>query len=322
MKILITGGSGFIGTNLIDYYLIKGVDLLNIDIAAPRKKEHNFYWKKVDVREYAELEKAINDFQPTYVIHLAARADQRGETIQDYDTNILGVRNVMNACNCCKSINKVIFTSTMLVCRVGYYPLNDTDYCPPNLYGESKMNGEMIVRENAHLLNYKWVIVRPTSIWGPWFGPTYRDFFIMIIDKKFINFSGKTSDKVYGFIENTIYQIDAILFSDLANFCMYYLGDYKPTNIKVWANEIASLMGIRLYTVPNFLIYFAAIIGDVFKKIKVKFPMNSFRYKNMTTNNLLPLDKTKIVAPDLPVCRDYGNKVTLEWLKSYFLKQY
>jgi len=44
MKLLITGGSGFIGTNYVDYALTKGCEVLNIDIKSPSKKEHDPYW--------------------------------------------------------------------------------------------------------------------------------------------------------------------------------------------------------------------------------------------------------------------------------------
>ena len=79
---------------------------------------------------------------PEYVLHLAARADLTGKTLQEYSTNTIGVENVIKICNEVPSIKKVIFTSTQLVCRVGYVPLSADDYCPPNLYGESKMIGE------------------------------------------------------------------------------------------------------------------------------------------------------------------------------------
>jgi len=320
MKILVTGGSGFIGTNLIDFYLNKEVVILNVDISVPKKDDHFRFWEKADIRDSEKLNQLMVDFQPDYVIHLAARADQRGKTLDDYNANTLGVQNVMEACNKCDSVKKVIFTSTMLVCRVGYYPKTDTDYAPANLYGESKMLGEKIIRDNASGLHYKWSITRPTSIWGPWFGPTYREFFLMIMDKKYFNFSGKTTTKIYGYIDNTVYQINTILFTDTTDSGTYYLGDYTPVNIKDWANEIASEIGIKLTTIPRILIYGAAIAGDILKKFKIKFPMNSFRYGNMTTDNIVPLDNIMQVAPHLPVSRKDGNKVALKWLNEIYMK--
>ena len=65
---------------------------------------------------------------------------------------------------------------------------------------------------------------------------------------------------------------------------VFYLGDEIPTNIEEWGNEIASELGIKIIKMPYFFIKVAAYLGDFLKKIGVKFPMTSFRLKNMTTN--------------------------------------
>jgi nucleoside-diphosphate-sugar epimerase len=250
---------------------------------------------------------------------LAARADLRGANIDDYDTNTLGVQNIVHACNKCSSIKKVIFASTMLVCKVGYYPETESDYCPPNLYGESKMLGEQIVRTSAPDMKYHWSIVRPTSIWGPWFGPTYRDFFLMLVKRKYINFVGKSSTKTYGYIDNTIYQINMILFSDKTNSKTYYLGDYHPTNITKWASEIADELDYKLKSVPIVFILMASYVGEFLKIFKINFPLNMFRYKNMTTDNIIPLQDTMDIAPCLPVERSVGIKNTIKWINNFYI---
>ena len=314
MKILITGGSGFIGTNLIEYYLSKNYELLNIDIKQPKISSHNNIWRKVDIRDFNLFFKIVSDFEPEYVIHLAARANLTGKDLEDYSTNILGVKNVLKISKNISTIRKVVFTSTMLVCKVGYVPVNDEDYCPPNLYGESKMIGEQLVRnENT---SFDWTIIRPTSIWGPWFGPTYRGFFELIMKKRYFNFTGRMSTKSYGYIGNIVYQIDAILFSGSCSKSTLYVSDYEAANIKVWAKEIGDQLGTRIYTVPRGLIWIAAKIGDVVENIGLKFPINSFRYINMTTDAIYQTEDTRKIAPDVKYSRKEGVKLTIEWLKN------
>ena len=98
MRILITGGSGFIGTNLVNT-LCKNTDieLLNIDIVPPKIKEHIRFWKDTDLCNKSALTDTIKNFSPDYVIHLAARTDLNGKTLQDYDANMAGVSNLLDA---------------------------------------------------------------------------------------------------------------------------------------------------------------------------------------------------------------------------------
>jgi dTDP_gluc_dehyt: dTDP-glucose 4,6-dehydratase len=66
-KILITGGSGFIGTNLIEHLLKKtDAELLTFDINEPKIDSHNRFWKRVDIREYEELREKNCGIQTGY----------------------------------------------------------------------------------------------------------------------------------------------------------------------------------------------------------------------------------------------------------------
>ncbi len=313
MRILITGGSGFIGSNLIEYYNNKNYKLLNIDSKKPSDKFKEL-WADVDIRDYALFEKIVVDFDPEFIIHLAARTDLDGKTPDDYSSNTLGTINLLKISDKLTNLKRVIFTSSMLVCRPGYIPTNDSDYNPSTVYGESKVEMEKIIRD--YNPNYSWCIIRPTSIWGPGFGVPYRNFFDMIIKRRYVHF-GKATTKTYGYIGNVIYQIENILNADKSiEKQVFYIGDYEPTNIKLWADEIANELGIKIPEIPLFLIKFAAYIGDFLKKFNIHFPMTTFRLKNMTTKNVVNLENTKKLAPELPYSRIEGIRNTLYWMKS------
>ncbi len=311
-KIIVTGGSGFIGTNLIGC-LSKNFQVLNIDKYPPANAAFTSNWKKIDILDYKGLEKEILDFCPDYIIHLAAITDLNGRNNDYYNANVEGTENIIRICGKLNNLKKVIFTSSMYVCRPGYIPKSYDDYKPHTLYGESKVKGELLVKQitDPHI---KWVIIRPTSIWGPWFGIPYIDFFNIVYNGKYFDF-GRTCSKTYGYVENIVYQITKILISDNANFKTLYLGDNPPIQISQWANEISlDLRRKKIKRIPFFIIKSASIFGDILSKLSIRFPISSFRLSNMTTNNILPLDEIYEIARDLPVSRAEGTRETINWL--------
>lgn len=313
-KVLITGGSGFIGTNLL-LFLIEKYEILNIDIRESNLTELQKYTSIVDITNYKNFRNVVIGFSPDYIIHLAARTDLNGKFIYDYSANTVGVSNLMKIIHELPKLKKLIVTSSMLVCHTGYYPKNQFDYAPNTLYGESKVETEKIVWDNKPQCD--WAIIRPTSIWGPWFGVPYRNFFDMVISRKYFHIGRKSCTKTYGYVGNAVYQIEQILFHETLNEDqkVFYIGDNPPTNIEIWANEIAAELNFDIKRVPFWMLKIAAYFGDLLKLFNITFPMTSFRLKNMTTDNTIDLSETYKIAPNPPCSRIDGIKATLQWLK-------
>jgi len=316
MKILITGASGFIGTNILEYFL-SNAEVLNIDINEPRNKEHIKYWKKIDIKDFKNFEITVKEFNPEYIVHLAARTDLDGSDLNDYSSNTDGVKNLMEIVKELPNLKKIIITSSMLVCHGGYYPKDQFDYAPTTMYGESKVETEKIVWANKPLCD--WAILRPTSIWGPWFDVPYKNFFDLIMSKKYFHIGNKGCTKTYGYVGNAVYQIEKILFSETKDEKnkVFFIGDNPATNIEEWGNEIANELGFKIIKMPYFLIKLAALFGDFLKLIGIHFPMTSFRLHNMTTDNVIDLTNTNRVAPNPPFTRVEGVKETLKWINEH-----
>ena len=253
---------------------------------------------------------------PDYVIHLAARTDLRGIKLDDYKVNIDGIKNILEVLDEIDNLKNVIFTSSMYVCEPGYQPISFDDYSPHTIYGQSKVLTEKIIKEKER--KYNWCIIRPTSIWGPYFGEPYNLFFKIVLSRKYFHLGVKACRKTYGYVDNTIFQILTILnsSSDKVDEKIFYLGDYDPYDITEWANEIAGCVNIKIPVIPFYLFQLAGWFGDILKAIGITFPMTSFRLKNMTTNNIIDLKLIYEIVPNLPVSRIEGTKKTIEWIKN------
>ena len=317
MKILITGASGFIGTNLLEDLRDKGFDVLNIDWKEPKIPERKDLWKNVDITEYGPFESAVLAFQPNYIIHLAARTDLDGKTLDDYNANITGIENLMKIVHKLPKLNKIIIASSKFVTKNGYHIKSQHDYCPHTKYGESKVKTEMSVWGDTPQCD--WCIIRPTSIWGPWFGVPYRNFFDMVMHRMYFHIGHIKCHKTYGYIGNAIYQIEQLLFTETLDEenKVFYIGDEPAYEINEWADEIAKELGFKIPTMPVWFVKCLAKFGDFLGLFKIHFPMQSFRFDNMTNDGTNDMTNTYKIAPEMPFTRLDGTRVTIEWIRKY-----
>ena len=319
IKVLITGGSGFIGTNLIDYYITIGYQVYNIDIVKPRKIEHSQFWYNVDLLDQDTLTSTIKEILPNLIFHMAARTDLKGNNINNYSANTIGLKNLIYAMNKIDSINFVVFTSSMLVCAPGYKPKNNFDYSPQNPYGESKVIGENLVRNSN--FKFPWVIVRPTSIWGPWFGEPYYNFFELILNNRFYKTNSfKIKRKTFGYVYNLIVYLDHLVHdNNLHKNDIVYFGDFE-LSITEFAHSIEKnkLSNSKIKSVPFWLYQSGAIFGDFLNLFKIKFPLTSFRLNNLTSENIILNNRDSIESLNNKYKSfDDGINETIIWYLKY-----
>src|SRR3989338_4689420 len=142
MKILVTGGAGFIGRHLVKRLQEKGHTVTIYDNFSNSKKDGlNTTVIEGDIRDAGDVQRAMKDTE--VVFHLAAISNAR-DTDEDamYNTNFMGSKNVFEAAKAAGA--KVIFTSSAAV--YGDNKLaKETDECKPiNQYGKSKLRAERI----------------------------------------------------------------------------------------------------------------------------------------------------------------------------------
>ena len=314
-RVLVTGGSGFIGTNLVGRLKALGCDVLSLDLEAPRNSNNLDVHRYGDICDVDLLAEVFELFRPDYVFHLAARTDLRGKSLKDYRENIVGVENLCTVLSSVDYVKHAVFASSMLVCRAGHIPSAAEDVSPTTVYGKSKVEGERIVRQWTARMP-RCSVVRPTSIWGPWFGEPYRNFFDIVLAGRYIRIGRASSTKTYGYVENCVNQIISIAQCPDDSVEYYYIGDAVPLNVDEWSLSIASLAGRREpIKAPMLFFYCLAWVGDVCSFVGLRFPFSSFRLKNMTTDNVVdcaPAEKSNAYPV---VGRLEGIEKTLSWLK-------
>lgn len=317
IRILITGGSGFIGTNAMAYCISNQWVVKNIDIEPPKVKSHLKYWENVDICDHKTLASAICNFKPTHILHLAAKTGMDLKSLDEVSANIVGVKNIIEIANNLPDLKRVLFTSSLLVCKNGYIPKNDFDYCPPNIYGQSKMHGEQIVKNTR--TNFEWVIARPTSIWGPWFKDSYLSFFKMINRNLYFHPGKDDKTKPKSYVGNTVYMMFKLLFAKASDVHgkVFYLADYPQGTTREWAECIAKSLGQKkIVTLPLPLLKCVASFGDILKIIGIEFPLTNFRLSNMLTGAVYPIENTKTVVGDLPYTLQDGVNETIAWMRN------
>ncbi len=316
-RVIITGGSGFIGTNLIEHFNSKGMVVCNIDKIQPRNKKHHKFWKKIDILDRDKLIDFFKNFKPTLVYHFAARTDLNGLNLSDYDENTVGVENVVDAIYSSDTLKYAVFASSMLVCKLGYQPKDSYDYCPNTKYGESKVIGEKVIVNSS--LKIPWTIVRPTSIWGPWFDVPYKSFFDSIRRGHYFHPLGLRVRRSYGFIYNVVYQLDEIAKNKTKNLesKTIYLADYKPIELKSWAQLICKNFNLRpIIEIPKLFFKIFAFLGDILKFFGFENPpMTSFRLNNMCTESVLDIELLKENVGECPFSLEEGVGITCRWME-------
>jgi GlcNAc-P-P-Und epimerase len=323
VKAIITGGSGFIGTNLVERFLDMGWEVLNIDLAEPRNRKHLNLWRRVDLLDREAMIEMFRSYEPDVVLHMAARTDlHESRSIKGYAANTDGVVNVIEAIRQTGSVERTVFASSRLVCEIGYTPMNEEDYRPSTLYGESKALGERLVRRAGQSFG-PWVIVRPTSIWGPWFDVPvpYKRFFELIARNHYVHPGQRNPRKSFGYVGNTIYQVEKILEAptEKVNGKTLYLSDYPPIYLRQWANQIQEALGAKpIKTVPLSLLKTAAAMGNAAKVLGWREPpLTKFRLDNMITEMVYDTSELESIAGPLPYSAEQGVAITVDWLRNH-----
>lgn len=171
-KSLVTGGAGFIGSNLVDRLLELGHDVVCVDNEASNAND-KYYWNhrcsnhKIDICDYEGIFPLFKDVD--YVFHLAAEARIQ-PTIKDpvkaVKTNMLGTAHVLQ-CSREHGVKRLMFSSTSSAYGRNGAPNTESQLDDPlNPYSVSKVGGEKLCSMYTSLFGLKTIVFRYFNIYG------------------------------------------------------------------------------------------------------------------------------------------------------------
>ncbi len=174
MKILITGGAGFIGSNIADRLIELGHSVAIVDNLATGKKENinskaDFY--EYDIRE-KDLISVFKMVMPEIVIHNAAQLSVRlsvEDPLYDSSVNVLGGLNVFNCSRRCGAV-RVIFASSggTVYGEQEKFPADESHSTNPiSPYGVAKLASEKYLNYFNNAYGLKYIALRYANIYGP-----------------------------------------------------------------------------------------------------------------------------------------------------------
>jgi UDP-glucuronate 4-epimerase len=264
MRVLVTGGAGFIGSHLVEKLLAASHDVVVLDdfndFYDPQIKHKNIAGfardvtvYHVDLRDSESVRNLFHREKVDVITHLAARAGVR-PSIQYprlyYDTNVTGTLHLLEAARV-TGIERFIFASSSSVYGASKaIPFSEDEHLRQTIspYAATKVAGEFLCSTYSHLYNLRVVALRYFTVYGPRQRPdlaihqfTRRIYAGQPIDQ----FGDGTTRRDYTYIEDVIQGTMAALEYDGPLFDIFNLGESETIQLKDLIVTIANALGKR-----------------------------------------------------------------------------
>jgi len=248
MKIIVTGGAGFIASHIVDAFLREGHEVFIIDDLSSGRRENinpNATFYHMDIRKRSELEEIFSLVQPDIVDHHAAQINVRRsveDPVYDASINIIGTLNILELSRR-YGVKKVIFASTggAIYGEVDGLADESTPTLPISPYGARKRAVEIYLNYYNTVFGLNYVALRYANVYGPRQDPFGEAGVIAIFSERIL--SGKPCI-IYGDGEQTrdyVYVMDVVDANIKALTCptgIYNIG----TSIETSVNQLIEFL--------------------------------------------------------------------------------
>ncbi len=313
MKVLVTGGSGFLGRHLLEALKTAGYSNLRIfnrNNCQDLKDIENFYG---DLCNYEDVCRAVAGCDA--VFHVAAKAGIWGTYNSYYKINVTGTQHVLQAC-LKHQVKYLIYTSSPSVVFNGESLANVDEQIPYGkrskmcAYAHTKMLAEQLVLQANGQQNLKTVALRPHLIWGP--GDNHLIPNILKAARKHRLFQVGHGDNWVdiSYVTN-VAQAHLLALEALKNVTChvdgkaYFISQGDPVQLWPWINQLLSRLNLPkpIKKVPANVAFFVGALFELIYKIfciRHQPPMTRFVAKELSQDHYFNISAAKMDLHYLP----------------------
>ncbi len=261
MIILVTGGAGFIGSNLVDKLIDLGHEVIIIDNLRSGKKENinsKVQFFQEDICDKEKIDQIFEQFKPEVIFHLAAQNEvpySISHPFEDQQINILGTINLLEAARK-NDIKKFIYANT----GGAFYgdveenklPIKEDELVlkPTSFYGVSKLSAEIYLKLYSNLYGIIGISLRYSNVYGPRQDGNKEAGVVAIFTEKLLKkisptiFGDGTKTRDYTYVEDVVNANIAALDSNQTNY--YNISTGKTTSVLEVFNAIEKELNTNL----------------------------------------------------------------------------
>ncbi|MFH1288525.1 MAG: NAD(P)-dependent oxidoreductase [bacterium] len=323
MKVLVTGGAGFIGTHLCRILKNKGWDIRILDIVQQADKDYEYEYFQGDIRIEKDVEKAVKGVD--WVIHLAAKHHDFGVSREEFfSVNEYGMKILLDSA-AANNVKKIVFLSSVAVYGNQINPTTEMTIPDPiNDYGRSKLAGEKVLgkwalKESDSII----IIIRPTIVFGIYNFANMYNLIKQISRGHYIQVGKGQNVKSIAYVENLIGAILFLIKQEPSGVNIYNYADEPHFKTKELVDIIAGYLGksspkIRI---PYWFAIKGSSIFDFLGHITgYNFPITSARIMKFSISTHHTAEKIKEKGFEPSVKLEKGIAETVNWLcKNNFL---